>query len=436
MLANANQIDFLTYSFHQFSSRFVEIARHFGDGATYDAIHKRYKVIAEQSRKRGHHNSPATVRRGPRPARVRFRRDGTATLEPDDLEVIEQGYFRKSALPLRNGSSRHPRATDGSVGRCASSPPEVVDIEQGEYVPDNHEESPDSVQSAVFVLNILSSVEPMSCSFEAGMPAKVHETLDGRLARSFQEHAEQRAQSRLMYMEAPPNKSTDVTSPSWQQPVLVTSSASGAWKEIGNTVTSSYVDQVKHVCLLCKIRFPEGLGDALQHEVESKLHQSNLQNTDLVRAANGKLAKICFVPPPESCKLHRVPGRTTKIDDSHSLPALEKVIPCLPVFDTIHPSLGTRDSPVIVEDESAHPDKGKHRAVASETPIAVRRVNYAEEMRLLAARGKRNLPSCASAFEVIDDVAMALDEGTGREPSSSDWSVSVCDDPQDEDYIE
>jgi hypothetical protein len=419
--------------FSQFSNRFVEIARYFGHGATYDAIHKRFKVIAEQSHTRMCHNSRATIRRGPRSIRRRSRRDGTAKLGPDDLEVVEQGRFRTPVLPLRNGSSRCPGITGVSVSPRPSSSPEDGDIEHGDYMLEEYEESPPSVESPVPTVNFPSSVEPVSYSFEADMAANVNETLDGRLARSSQEHAKQRAQSRLMYMEAPPNKPTNETLPSWQQPVPANSSASGAGIEVGNTFPSSYIDPSKNLCLLCKLRFSGNLRDALQHEIESELHRSNLRRPELVQLANEKLLKMRMAPPSDSRSCHYVPGRTTEVDNSQSLPVLERSTPELVVSDMPPPSIGTRDSPIMIVD--AHPDKGKRRAAPSATPIAVRRLNYADEMRRLSARGKKNLPSCVEAFEVLDDVAMALDDGTSHEPSSSDCIISVYDDPQDEDYI-
>ena len=418
---------------------YTDIARRFGNGATYDAIQKRFKTIAAQAERlqdQGHNGPLLTINQVSRPERSRKRPrcNDTVVLEPDDFEVIEQGRFRTPAHLLRNVSSRRAKAT-------LSSPimsPDIEIIELDTEAQLQFRSCSASTQPPEPTPSISSAVEPRSCSREADLRARKDPTIEERLSQSSQAHAEERAQYRRMYMEPPPTKKINKTSSLWQrsQPVASSSSSTWQWDKTHGIATTSYIDTTNNGCVLCKKRW-SNLQSARQHELESELHQSNLRMPERVRSANLELFMIRSFPPTPSHLHISASERTTHFTDSQSSPDLNTSATTLPTLDTSAPSLSTRDSSVIVLDEVPHQfDKGKGRDQPPVTPaLAPKLVNVGRDLRRWSFRHAKDLPK--DTYDLFQEIASSMMESyTIREPSSSSWVPSTCEDPDDEDYVQ
>ncbi len=372
------------------------------------------------------------------PPRKRQRCDETATLEPDDLEVIDQGRFRTPAQPLRNASSRQIKAPVSSptISTTISADAEVIELDNEEPVDCRQHlmrgDPPEPVPATG-----LAAV-PVPSPLEANMGARKNQAVEQRLARSSQAHAEERAQYRRMYMEPPPTTKTNnvTTSTQQSQPTVSSSSSTWNWDKTYGIATTSYIDSTNNGCVLCKKRW-SNLQQARQHELESELHQSNLRIPELVRSANLKLFMIRSFPPSPAQRPEYLSDKMAETTDSQSSMGRNTSAPTLPTPDTTFPSLGTRDSSVIILDGPPHHlDKGKGRAEPSATP-APALVHVGRDLRRWSIRHARELPK--DTYEMFQEIAASMMGGLpsrDREPTSSSWVPSTCEDPYDDDYIQ
>lgn len=370
------------------------------------------------------HPERPTLTRRPAPRQpVRHLRSVTAvadanepgTADPDDVELIEENQARIMPSRLRNRppqSTRFVRSSSSTASTpSATSSSDFQDADTEFNVDIEHHEKRQRRRQVLCgnapkpTVASPSSIERVSCSFEVDLAAKADETIKARMARSSQEHAEERVRERRKYWEVPPASNLNDTSIA------------------GRSIIDKIVklDGVRLVCRLCKREWSSS-AEAQRHEALSALHSSNLQKPPLVTAALTK-------PLSASRNREHMPACTSEIDGAQSSRPVQ-------IFRT--PAHAERELSVEIVDPPPRVEKGKKRAAPSPTPTPVRRSFYADKLLDVSAWGRRSLGgSNEAAFEILDNVALSFDEEAAAraaqraadrvagEPSSPDSSRSA-----------